>query len=106
MNLRQLKREEIQGKVRIHWRDRSGATFGSLGRLLDISELGMGAELERRIEPGTVVHIESRDVHVAGVAVVRHCYQKGMGYRVGIQFNNRLNRQVHNLRENSRGRGD
>jgi hypothetical protein len=101
MELRQLGREAVQGKVRIHWKDRSGATFGSLGRLVNVSEWGLGAEMERKIEPGTAVHIESRDVHAAGLAVVRYCYPKAMGYRVGIQFSNRLSRQPRNQRENS-----
>lgn len=101
MELRQLSREAVQGKVRIHWKDRSGATFGSLGRLLNVSEWGLGAQIERKIETGTVVLIESRDVHVAGLAVVRYWYPKGMDYRVGIQFTNRLSRPPRILRENS-----
>jgi hypothetical protein len=106
MELRRQGREQVQGKIRIHWQDRSGATFGSLGRLVDVSEGGLCADVDRRIEPATVVQIESSDARVAGLAVVRHCRQKGMGYRVGIQFTSGLKRTGRNLPESSAARGD
>lgn len=89
MEKRQTNRSALQGKIRINWRDASGASFGSLGKLIDVSGSGLCADIDRRIEPRTSVLIESRDARVAGVAVVSHCRTKGMGYRVGIHFHNR-----------------
>jgi len=101
MELRRETRIEVPGRIRIHWQDRSGATFGSLGRLVNASEGGLCADLERRIEPNTVVQIESRDVRVAGLAVVRYCRSKGMGYRLGLQFSSGQKLGMHNRSENS-----
>lgn len=101
MELRRERREDLQGKIRIHWQDRSGATFGSLGKLVNVSEGGLCADVDRRIEPATVIQIESRDIGVAGLAVVRHCRQKGMGYRLGIQFTSGLKHGTRKLAENS-----
>ncbi|MBE0656398.1 MAG: PilZ domain-containing protein [Bryobacteraceae bacterium] len=89
MELRRGNREARDGKIRINWRDASGASFGSVGKLIDVSGSGMCADIDRRIEPNTPVLVESRDARVAGTAVISHCRSKGMGYRVGIHFHNR-----------------
>lgn len=89
MELRRTGRNALKGKIRIHWREDSGSTFGSLGSLVDASGSGVCADIDRRIDPGTAVQIESREASVAGTAVISHCRLKGLGYRVGVHFHNR-----------------
>ncbi len=92
MDLRQTGRCQIQGRVRVHWGDPSGATFGSLGRIQEASATGFSVDMDRHIAIGHVVQIESHDLKVVGLAVVRHCSQKGMGFRLGLQFSGGLRR--------------
>jgi hypothetical protein len=89
MELRRVDRAPAAGKIRIHWHV-DGLTFGSLGRVVDISEGGMCVDLDRRIPAGCVIQIESHEHKLAGLAVVRHCRQKGMGFRLGLQFSGGL----------------
>lgn len=86
LELRKVQRDPVEGKIRVNWRDRTGATFGSMGRLVEVSDGGVRVDLDRRIEAGLTVQIESADLRIAGLAVVRHCRQKGMGFRLGLQF--------------------
>jgi hypothetical protein len=86
LELRRVDRDSVDGKIRLNWRDQMGATFGSMGRLVEVSTGGVRVDLDRRIEIGLTVQIESSDLKVAGLAVVRHCRQKGMGFRLGLQF--------------------
>lgn len=78
------------GKVRIHWSEPSGATFGSMGRCLDVARGGLCVDIDRRIAIGSVIQVESHELKVVGVAVVRHCRQRGMGFRLGVQFSGGL----------------
>jgi hypothetical protein len=57
-----------------------------MGRISDSSSGGFCVDLDRRIAAGSTVQIESHELRIAGLAVVRHCVAKGMGYRVGLQF--------------------
>ncbi|HNY39607.1 MAG TPA: hypothetical protein PKJ41_04400 [Bryobacteraceae bacterium] len=86
LELRQRGRQLTQGKVRVNWRDSSGASFGCVGRVSNASARGFCIDLDRRIITGQTVLIESSDLKAAGLAVVRHCQPKGMGFRVGLQY--------------------
>jgi len=92
MELRESGRYEAQGKVRVHWRGDEGATYERVGRVSEVSRSGMCLVLENRIPIGTEVRIESTDVKVAGLAIVRHCRNKGMAFRLGLQFSGGLKR--------------
>ncbi len=92
MELRDGVRQYMGGKVRIHWSEPSGATFGCVGRCFEVSTGGMCIDIDRRIAKGSVVQIESHELKVVGLGIVRHCRQKGMGFRLGLQFSDGLKR--------------
>lgn len=74
------------GKVRVNWRDPSGFSHQVNGKCLDISRQGVRLELEKQIAPATMVNVQSPDFRIAGVAMVRHCARKGLGWVAGLQF--------------------
>ena len=53
---------------------------------MNSSPTGTCIEIDRRINHGLIVQIESHDLKFAGLATVRHCSPKGMGFRLGLQF--------------------
>ena len=85
MELRASDRKLAAGKVRLHWSEPNGTTFGCVCRVINTSSGGLCVDIERGIAIGSIVHIESSDLKVAGVAVVRHCRPKGMGFRIGLR---------------------
>lgn len=86
LNLRQSARQLAQAKIRINWRDDAGSSYGSVGRITNSSTNGFCVQLDRRISAGTTVQIEAPELKTAGLAVVRYCHAKGMGFRVGLQY--------------------
>lgn len=57
---------------------------------LTFSKLGVQVEAERAIATGTVVNVFSANFSPIGRASVRHCTQKGMGYRLGLYMPDRF----------------
>lgn len=93
MNSRLKERELTQGKLRINWKDPGGASFGGMGRLVNRSPGGICVDLERQIPAGMLVQIESHDLRVAGLAVVRYCRPKGMNFRLGLSYGGGIRQQ-------------
>ncbi|QOY85355.1 PilZ domain-containing protein [Paludibaculum fermentans] len=79
-------RHPLPGKVKVHWRTVEGHSFHSPAKCLNISRGGIRLELERAIPVGTLVNLECLQFRIAGVAHVRHCVAKGMGFVVGVEF--------------------
>jgi|GEM_PF-1364913 len=86
INSRLKERALTQGKVRINWKDPGGASFGGMGRLVNRSPGGICVDLERQIPAGMLVQIESHDLRVVGLAVVRYCRPKGLNFRLGLSY--------------------
>ena len=80
--------EENRSHGRIPWRgsvhlvapagDRIAAT------IQDMSEVGLGLWIERAVEAGMPVGIDGTGFHGAGV--VRYCYRREGGFRVGVEL--------------------
>ena len=85
-NNRRYPRLPKPGKIRVNWRDPNGFSYQVNARIVDICRLGARLELEKNIEPMTLVHVQSQDLHLAGVAVIRHCSRKGLAWVAGLQF--------------------
>jgi hypothetical protein len=79
-------RGSVSGDLKIHWNDEAGNFFNLSGAWSDLSELGGGLYLKRRIKPGTSVKIESPWLRQSGLAVVRHCAPAGAQFRMGLEF--------------------
>lgn len=52
--------------------------------IVDMSEIGLGLWSEKAVETGTPVGIDGNGFHGAGV--VRYCYPRDGGFRVGIEL--------------------
>jgi|WetSurMetagenome_2_1015567.scaffolds.fasta_scaffold1204006_2 hypothetical protein len=83
-------RQRIPGKLKVHWHTAEGHSFHKPAVCLDISATGAQLEIETGIAPSTVVQLESPHFKIVGVAVVRHCQNKGMKFRVGVEFSGGL----------------
>ncbi|MBI5280133.1 MAG: PilZ domain-containing protein [Candidatus Solibacter usitatus] len=83
---RRFIRAPGMGKVKLHWRTPEGFTYQEVAACLDISRTGAKLELRSAIPQGTMLQLESRDLHIAGVAYVRHCKPRGMKFTVGVEF--------------------
>ncbi|MGC4053021.1 MAG: PilZ domain-containing protein [Paludibaculum sp.] len=83
---RRHQRHPVPGKVKVHWRTPEGHSFHSPARCVNISRSGIRLEVERAIPVDTMVHVESPQFRIAGVAYVRHCAAKGIRFLVGIEF--------------------
>lgn len=83
---RRFPRHLRPGKVRMHWKDAQGHSHQANAKCLDISRTGIRVSLEKPVEPMTLVNLQSPDFRIAGVAMVRHCTRKGLGFEAGLQF--------------------
>jgi hypothetical protein len=83
---RRHDRHELPGKVRLYWRTAEGQSFHLPAKCLDISQSGIRLELERPIEAGTLVQLESPVFRVAGVAMVKRCERVRLRHVVAIEF--------------------
>jgi hypothetical protein len=86
LELRNHERSGASGKVKVDWRDAEGRSFGGVGTVLDSSPTGIRVLLERSIPAGTDVRVESRDLHILGIAIAKNCRPKGLKYEVGLQL--------------------
>lgn len=83
---RRHARHALPGKVKLHWRTQDGHSFHEPAKCLNISRGGIRLSLNRAITVGSLVHLESPEFRIAGVAYVRNCISKGTGFVVGIEF--------------------
>ena len=79
-------RRPSSGKVRVAWVEQDGAYIQEKPNLVDCSSSGMGILLNRRIELQTRVGIKTLEHNHITSAVVRHVTQKGLGFRIGLEF--------------------
>lgn len=77
---RQERRIEWQGSVRLVM---SGGDAVE-ATIADISEFGCGLQLDKPVEAGARVGIDGTGFEGAGV--VRYCYPRGGGFRVGVEL--------------------
>ena|SRR5579859_5552654 len=93
MNQRDLRRHQRSAKsapIQIIWRDRQGEDKFVSGRIIDISESGIRAEVGHPLEKQTYVTLHSPSLGLQGAASVRTCSRKGMKYLVGLEFSGGL----------------
>ncbi len=83
---RRHPRHPRSGKVRLHWLTPDGSSVQISGQCLDISKTGMRVKLERKVEPGLMVRVESPDFHLAGVAYARRCQLSGLRFIAAFEF--------------------
>jgi hypothetical protein len=79
-------RRPIPGKVKLYWRPPEGGSQAVVGRARNISVQGMLVLVDRPVEVGTLVQLESSDFRLAGIAVVRHARRQALNWLVGLEF--------------------
>jgi hypothetical protein len=84
-------RKPAQSRVWVRWVDDEGMPLGGRARSVDVSERGLRVLLDHRVNPYSYVHIESHELKLAGLAIVRHCSRQGMGWTAGLQVGSRSN---------------
>ncbi len=83
---RRRTRHSMPGRVKLHWRTPDGNSIHTSGECLDISSSGMLVKIDRRVEAGTLIRVESGQFRLAGVAHVRHCRAQGLQFIAGIEY--------------------
>lgn len=87
---RLYERFPIDAQLQICWEEGKGVRRQIRARAVDVSKSGVQVEAERAIANGTVVNVFSANFSPIGRASVRHCTQKGMGYRLGLYMPDRF----------------
>ena len=87
---RLYERFPIDAQLQICWEEGKGVRRQIRARAIDASKLGVQVESERAIATGTVVTVFNANFSPIGRASVRHCTQKGMGYRLGLYMPDRF----------------
>jgi hypothetical protein len=60
---------------------------------IDANRDGAGVQASDPLPKGTLVFLRIGELGLMGFAHVRHCSQRGDGYRLGLQFRERLTRE-------------
>jgi curved DNA-binding protein CbpA len=81
-DLRRLK----NGGHCITWQGEDGLTYSAEGRVLDVSQSGVGIECTKELRPGTEAYVESAEASVSAECVVAHCTQRGNKFQIGLEF--------------------
>ena len=72
--------------VRLSWEDSAGHRCTARGKAIDRSNSGLMLETTEAIETRTFVQVQVERYGLVGMARVRHCTRKGLGYIVGLEF--------------------
>lgn len=87
---RQFPRQQWDAPLSLNVDDHAGGEQQITVNARDVSAGGIGFVADRRIAPGTIIHVRFEDVPDAPLirSVVRSCVQlpDEQGYRVGIEF--------------------
>lgn len=83
---RRHARHSVRGKIKLHWLTPNGNSVHTSGECINISKTGLRVKVERQVEAGLMVRIESAEFHITGLAHVRHCRAQGLGFVVGVEF--------------------
>ena len=79
-------RQPVSGKLRILWEDSEGRSQICRADLENVSSKGIRIRVDIRMETGTYVSVNDRNLGVVGRGSVRYCrYEKGR-YIVGLEF--------------------
>jgi PilZ domain len=73
------------GSLQVSWFDKDGKIKSARSRAFDISERGISLQLPEAGKP-LLVRFQSDRFKVEGVGAVRHCFQSGAKYVVGLEF--------------------
>ena len=84
--IRKHRRYPIQGTLHLLWQDASGRERMSMGKLVDVSVMGIRLRTDEPIPVRAYLICNDHRLGISGRGSVRHCaFRKGK-YEVGIEF--------------------
>ena len=81
-------------RFQICWRDELGKTQSKNVKVLDMSGDGALIESTIPIDPGSIIHFQTRDLGLMGSAYVRRCKSLIFSYQVGLEFTGNLSQRI------------
>jgi PilZ domain len=81
-------------RFRISWRDKRGKSRHKNVKVLDMSGDGALVKCAVPFNPGTILHLETRDLGLTGSAYVRRCEPLLLTYQIGLEFTGNLSPRV------------
>lgn len=90
-SLRRVARTPAEGKVVLAWTDEHGWPREIRGRCVDVSELGLQVQSPDPIPVQAYVCLRTSQLPLNDFASVRYCRSSGVGYRIGLEFSDRVN---------------
>lgn len=79
-------RHGFSGTIRLYWESEGGQPRFANAQAQDVSAGGLCVVLTEKIPVRTLVSVESVSLGTRASAQVRRCDQKGVRYRVGLEF--------------------
>jgi PilZ domain len=98
-NSRKHERVPSLVRVKLRWCGPSGEAHIATGKALDFSESGLRVQLTEPIPLRSYIILDAPELNLAAsVAWVRHCFQKGMKYIVGLEFGTAVQAPLNSLK--------
>src|SRR5260221_3244053 len=90
MNRRETRRQErtmAQAAAKLRWCGKSGEARYARGKIINCSETGLCIELTEPIRTCSYVVLDAPEIKRADWGgAVRHCEQKGLKFRIGLEL--------------------
>jgi hypothetical protein len=98
-DLRRHPRTPFPGPLRISWEDERGVSKYAQGRCLDVSEGGLGIEIEvfELIPVRSRVSLRADRINFHGSGAVKHIARRGGKYILGLELSQALSGQALGL---------
>jgi len=81
-------------RFRISWRDKRGKTKSKSVKVLDMTGDGARIQCSIPFRPGSIIHLQTRDLGLMGSAYVRRCEPQLFTYQIGLEFAGTLSPRI------------
>jgi hypothetical protein len=81
-------------RFRISWRDQHGKTKSKSVKVLDMTGDGALIQCSVPFEPGSIIHLQTRELGLMGSAYVRRCELLLFTYQIGLEFAGSLSARI------------
>lgn len=81
-------------RFRISWRDQHGKTKSKSVKVLDMTGDGALIQCSVPFEPGSILHLQTRELGLMGSAYVRRCELLLFTYQIGLEFAGNLSARI------------
>jgi len=88
------KRFRTGCRFQICWRDELGKSQSKSVKVLDMSGDGALIQSAVPLDPGCIIHLQTRDLGLMGSAYVRRCKPLLFSYQVGLEFTGNLSARI------------